>query len=159
MIYLPYKTLMSNTEVLDDITLCSQILHIRKVLAICETKRSRDGLFTGTIADADSPLVLMWEPNVKFLKNYYELTNIECVKRGLTDNASKYRMSACNLPNWLGFPELHYSHRIQLLGINHDHYRPNPGFSADFSSTEWYFWPTTKRNKRKINEWLSKRRK
>ena len=96
------------------------------------------------------PARLMWRGYETALKYYTNCMIEEWVARGYNNTMQLYEIETpIVFPPWLGYPELHKSHRMNLLRKDYDFYKQH--FDADALTdlttiNEYeYYWPPEKK--------------
>ena len=97
------------------------------------------------------PARLMWVGYENALKHYTNIMIEEWVARGYNNTMQLYDIQGPIVyPQWLGYPELHKSHRMNLLRKDYEYYAEHFGPDAQTDLTvinEYpYYWPTEKNN-------------
>jgi hypothetical protein len=89
----------------------------------------------------------MWRGYENALRHYANCMIEEWISRGYNNTMELYKIDGPIVyPEWLGYPELHKSHRMNLLRKDYDYYKEH--FNVD-STTDLrtisqypYYWPT-----------------
>ena len=96
------------------------------------------------------PARLMWRGYENALKYYTNTMIKEWIARGYNNTMQLYEIEQpIVFPQWLGYPELHKSHRMNLLRKDYDFYKQH--FDADAQTdlaiiNEYeYYWPQEKK--------------
>ena len=88
---------------------------------------------------SNHPAVRMWSDNVDALKVYFNVFIYEWVQAGYENNYSYFKTPMfVDMPEWLGDPRLHYSHRANLVRKDPDFYG---FFWPDVDPAAPYWWP------------------
>jgi len=91
----------------------------------------------------------MWVGYENALKHYTNVMIEEWVARGYNNTMQLYKIEGPIVyPQWLGYPELHKSHRMNLLRKDYDFYKQHFDDDAQTDLTiinEYeYYWPPEK---------------
>lgn len=138
--FLPYPDFAECARVLDTKRIGKQIIECFQIIK---------ALREPTYGWGNHPAVKMWAGKIPYLRNYQIDMHGEWLRRRGKDHAAfvhtteyiseLYFPTGMTLPDWLGHPKLHASHRANLL-------RKDPEWYGQFGWTESpdmpYFWPT-----------------
>jgi len=146
--FLPVKSFVKSMEYLDDARLSSQRSNAAKILEILtqevvipSKERPICGFDPKLAVWERHPAVQMWVGHEEWLKLYLACAIGEWVSRGYSNTirVPTYDTSKQYQPKWLGYEDLHQSHRSNLIrkapSIYHQYW---PEEDNDLV----YFWPT-----------------
>lgn len=112
--FLPYSDFVKSAEVLDSKRLFKQVVEARQILNVLTENTKKAGW-------RNHPAVLQWRGYTSALKKYTTCCIAECYKRGIRADNEEEKLSLINagssdyLPDWLGDPRIHSTHRSRLL--------------------------------------------
>lgn len=133
--FVPYDTFASSAMCLDYRRLGKQRVETYQLL--------RANLDI-TLGWKNHPAALMWRNNINGLIAYGVVMCDEWVKRGYKDTTKEKILAlgypdASDLPSWWGDPDIHSSHRSNLLRKDPDFYSQ---WGWDDNPSAPYVWPT-----------------
>jgi len=112
--FLPYDDMTKSLACLDTKRLGKQRVETYQLI------RALEGVSKGW---RNHPACVMWEKNIDALKLYFNISVIIWKSRGYKNTMQPYDLpEEITLPNWWGNPQLHASHRSNLLRKDKDHY-------------------------------------
>ena len=84
----------------------------------------------------------MWEGREDALEMYAANIADEMWRRDISvpQWAPEISWGCCNMPEWMGHPAVHESHRRNLLRKDYQHYKPR--FPQEVGGSDVYAWPT-----------------
>lgn len=136
--FLPYSDFKTSAMSLDSKRLGKQRV---------ETLQIVKALTEPTYGWKNHPATKMWRGHIPMLVEYQRAICAEWGRRNYKDTcmdktlliAADYLDEEIVAPQWLGNPELHISHRSNLLRKNPEFY--SPIFEADLNPDLEYVWP------------------
>lgn len=139
--FLPYEDFDRSAQVLDLRRLGKQIIEARQI---------GKALTLRDYGWQNHPAVRMWRGHLSWLLDYADAMNVEWRRRRgknhgawenmWIDHADRALITDAR-PLWLGRPDLHRSHRSNLLRKDPDHY--GPLFEAELPNDLAYVWPVS----------------
>lgn len=140
--FIPFTDFQQSIQCLDTRRLNKQITECRQILDVLTGRSQTSGW-------RNHPAVRMWAGHEGALAAYGLTAIDEWRKRGYTSHVKQQKIlrsdlmeaepGACGLPRWWGTPEVHHSHRANLLRKDPTHY--GPLFETDLQPMEGYIWP------------------
>ena len=135
--FLPYEDFVQSASVLDDKRLGKQRVEGMQILNTLETGNGWK----------NHPIVKMWDGHEQWLVMYTAMICQEWKQRGFKDTVldkvlDKYGQFVLEKPkwkpHWLGNPELHSSHRSNLLRKDYEHYKQFNWVESDDMPYLWW---------------------
>jgi len=129
--FLPYPDFSESLSILDYRRLGKQRVEAMQIVNVLTGKRN---------GWANHPAVIMWRGSIEALKLYHNIAILQWIDRGYNNTMQLYEINydILSMPEWLGDPRIHASHRGNLL-------RKDPEYYGQFGWTEQpsngYFWP------------------
>jgi len=139
--FLPYAGFRKSARSLDYKRLGKQRVEAKQIINALDPEYKKKGWKT-------HPAVLMWKGHEEALKYYANEMITEWKKRGYNNTMEYYpvNMSDMQYPAWLGIPDFHKSHRVNLLRKDASFYSVQFAEEAKLSTYEIesypYWWPT-----------------
>lgn len=131
--FVPYPSFVQCARVLDRARLGKQIIEAKEIYYILNGKESRW---------VNHPVVGMWHGYQQALAYYTECMVDEWHFRGYQSHMGLEYNGTCIMPWWIGYLDLHRSHRQNLTRKNEVWYK---AFWAE-KPVEGYLWPTSDMN-------------
>ena len=109
-----YSDFDQSVKVLDSKRLFKQVVEARQILNVLTENTKKAGW-------RNHPAVLQWRGYTSALKNYATCCITECYKRGIRADGEEEKLAILPieesnfLPDWLGDPRIHSTHRSRLL--------------------------------------------
>ena len=139
--FLPHISFQKSAQCLDYKRLGKQRVEAKQILNALDPEYDKKGWKT-------HPATMMWKGYEECLKYYTNCMITEWKKRGYNNTMEYYAVNTDDIkyPPWLGIPEFHKSHRMNLLRKDYDYYADH--FQKESGSTAFeiesypYWWPT-----------------
>ena len=143
--FLPYANFEKSARSLDYRRLGKQRVECKQIINALSPDYDKRGW-------VNHPATQMWKGHVDVLKVYSNTMITEWIKRGYNNTMELYDVDVAKLqsddalPEWLGYAELHKSHRMNLLRKDYDFYARlfvDDAVSSTYEIESYpYWWPT-----------------
>jgi hypothetical protein len=138
--FLPTKNIRTVAKQLDYRRLGKQRVECKQILNALSPDYDKKGW-------VNHPATKMWRGHENALKYYANCMIEEWVSRGYNNTMELYKIDGPIVwPEWLGYPELHKSHRMNLLRKDYGYYKEHFNVEAteDLKTIDSYpyYWPT-----------------